>query len=101
MIHPMALVFVIIVIMTGLFALVYLAIHLYTRSQGQLLRLEQNRYGTSVEVKTGADYSVRFRPGVNSDTAPTAYLSVSNPPSQSVQVATMSSPSEVTLEIDA
>ncbi|OAN89044.1 hypothetical protein A8B84_10740 [Marinobacter sp. EhC06] len=101
MIHPTALVFAIIVIMAGLFALLYLAIHIYTRSEERRLQLEQNRYDTSVEVKAGTDYSVRFRPGVNSDTPASAYLSACNPPSYSVRVATMRSPTRVILELDA
>lgn len=101
MIHPMALVVAIIVVMAGLFALLYLAIHAYTRSEEWRLQLEQNRYDASVEVKSGADYSVRFRPGVNSDTPASAYLSACNPPSYSVRVATMRSPTRVILELDA
>ena len=101
MIHPMALVFAIIVIMAVLFALLYLAIHIYTRSEERRLQLEQNRYDTSVEVKAGTDYSVRFRPGVNSATPASAYLSACNPLSHSVQVASMNSPTRVILELDA
>lgn len=101
MIHPMALVFAIIVIMAGLFALLYLAIHIYTRSEERRLQLEHNRYDTSVEVKAGADYSVRFRPGVNSATPASAYLTACNPLSHSIQVATMNSPVRVILELDA
>jgi hypothetical protein len=89
------------VIMAGLFALLYLAIHIYTRSEERRLQLEQNRYDTSVEVKAGTDYSVRFRPSANSDTPASAYLFACNPLSHSVQVATMNSPTRVTLELDA
>jgi len=101
MIHPMALVFAIIVIMAGLFALLYLAINVYTRSEERRLQLEQNRYDASVEVKAGTDYSVRFRPGVNSARPASAYLTACNPLSHSIQVATMNSPVRVILELDA
>jgi len=46
-------------------------------------------------------YSVRFRPGVNSDTLASAYLFTFNQPSHSVQFAIMRSPTKVTLNTDA
>ena len=79
MIHPAAAAFATAVILASLFALTYLAFYLYTRSEERRLQLEHNRYHPSVEVRASAYYSLRFRPGVNSDTPASAYLVACNP----------------------
>ncbi|MBN8241255.1 hypothetical protein JF541_19035 [Marinobacter hydrocarbonoclasticus] len=101
MIHPAAAAFATAVILASLFALTYLAFYLYARSEERRLQLEHNRYHSSVEVRASAYYSLRFRPGVNSDTPASAYLVACNPLSHSVQAATMNSPTRVILELNA
>ena len=100
MIHPMILVFALIVVLAICFALIYLSIHLYTRSEDKRLALERDQYITAVEVATGEDYSIRHQHN-EEDQSHSVYLSITGPKSHGIEPATMGSPASVRIETNA
>ncbi|WP_298453156.1 hypothetical protein [Marinobacter sediminicola] len=100
MIHPMVLVFVIIVILSICFAVIYLFAELYSRSEVRRHGLERDRYDTAVEVAVGETYAIRDLQndeGLNNS----AFLTIISPKSHNLVPETMGSPACIHIETDA
>lgn len=100
MIHPMAVVFAVLVILSIGFALVYLFADLYSRAEIRRLELGQDRYDTAIEVAAGETYSIRYLQndeGQNNS----ALLTIISPKSHSLVPEIMDSPACIHVETDA
>lgn len=96
----MVLVFAILVILGACFALIYLAIHLYTHSEVKRQELEQRRYDTAMEVASGEFYSIRLQL-IDEGEDGYFYLTLNDPRTYCAKPATMGSPARIQIEAKA